>query len=296
MTVLSSILVPLDGSAHAAGTLGCAAWLAQRLGARLHILSATAQECPARQELVRLRVPEAYWPLIMLHQAPAFPEDAILAALRKHEVDLVVLAARGESSERGPANDPLDRLVGHVAQAVLEASPAPVLLMPRAYRERLPWDRVLVPISGEAEVDTALGLAVRLANALDLRIEVAHVVGAGTGGEPGLAALGEYADAAHHEFPGRLEALVRRALPEYGVPECRCIEDVTLHRGETGAALTRLIEEKPPSVLVLGWHGRFMTGHAPVVKRILQVSTSPVLLVKAEAPAPFRLKVGPDIQ
>jgi alpha,alpha-trehalose phosphorylase len=55
--------------AMAARALGCAVWLAARLGARLHILSATPQERPAREELTRLKVPGAHWPLITLHQA-----------------------------------------------------------------------------------------------------------------------------------------------------------------------------------------------------------------------------------
>src|SRR3546814_18185619 len=59
--------------------------------------------------------------------------------------------------------------------AVLGRSPVPVLLLPPAYREVLPLERVLVPVSGELEGDEALALAVRLANALDLAVHVAHV-------------------------------------------------------------------------------------------------------------------------
>jgi nucleotide-binding universal stress UspA family protein len=81
MSVFASIPVPLDGSGLAARSLGCATWLAARLGAQLHILSATPHELPARAELARLRVPEEHWPLVRLHQASAYPESAILAAL-----------------------------------------------------------------------------------------------------------------------------------------------------------------------------------------------------------------------
>ena len=41
MTMFSSLLVPLDGSPMAARSFECAAWLAQRLEARLHVLTAT---------------------------------------------------------------------------------------------------------------------------------------------------------------------------------------------------------------------------------------------------------------
>jgi beta-phosphoglucomutase family hydrolase len=58
MSLFPSILVPLDGSRLAARSLGCATWLAARLGARLHILSATPQVRPAREELARRQVAE----------------------------------------------------------------------------------------------------------------------------------------------------------------------------------------------------------------------------------------------
>jgi nucleotide-binding universal stress UspA family protein len=297
MSPFSSILVPLDGSRVAARSLGCATWLAARLGARLHILSATPQERPAREELTRLRVPEAHWPLVTLHQAPAYPEDAILAAVARHEVSLVVMTAGGQTAEAAPsgAEGDAQSAVGHVTRAVLERSPVPVLLLPPAYREALPWERVLVPVSGELEGDEALALAVRLANALDLAVHVAHVTDADSGDE-GLAARARYADAFHHEYPRQLEEFVTRALPHCGPAESRCIADVALCHGDVAAELLGLIERKRVSVLVTGWHGRLSPGHARVLKRLIQVITSPVLLVKRTLRTPFRLKVGEEIE
>lgn len=115
MNPFPSILVPLDGSATAARSLGAATWLAARLGARLHILGATGEALPAREELKRLRVPEEYWPHIELHQAPAYPEEAILAAIARHDARLVVMSARGARAEAPEIGhpDPL-KIVGHV--------------------------------------------------------------------------------------------------------------------------------------------------------------------------------------
>jgi nucleotide-binding universal stress UspA family protein len=296
MSPFSSIVVPLDGSRVAARSLGCATWLAARLGARLHILSATLQERPARVELARLQVPEAHWPLVTLHQAPAYPAEAILAALARHDVCLVVMTAGGQTAEAAPSREAdSPRSVGHVTRAVLERSRVPVLLLPPAYREALPWERVLVPVSGEPEGDEALALAVRLANALDLEVHVAHVADADTGGES-LAARTRYADALHHEYPRQLEELVTRALSHCGPEECRPIVDVALCRGDVAAELLGLTERKRVSVLVMGWHGLFATGHARVLKHLIQVITSPMLLVKRTSRMPFRLKVGEEIE
>lgn len=297
MSPFASILVPLDGSQVAARSLGCATWLAARLGARLHIVSVAPQERPAREELTRLRVPKEHWPLVTLHQAPAYPEEAILAALARHDVSLVVISAVGETAEAAPPASEADSpgVVGHVTRTVLERSAVPVLLLPPAYREVLPWERVLVPVSGEPEGDQALALAVRLANALGLEVHVAHVAGADAGDES-LAARARYADAIHHEYPRQLQELVVRALPHCDAAESRCIVDVALCHGDVADELPGLIERKRVSVLVAGWHGRFATGRARVLKHLIQSTTRPVLLVKRTVRMPFRLKVGEEIE
>lgn len=295
MSLFSSILVPLDGSRTAARSLGCATWLASRLGARLHILSATPRQLPAREELARLRVPQEHWPLIALHQAPAYPEGAILAALTRYDVGLLVMTARGETVEAPAPVEPFSgSLVGHVARAVIEQSAAPVLLLPPNYREALPWERVLVPVSGEDQTDEALALAARLADALDLEVHAAHVMDEAARTE-NLAAKARYADALHHEYAGQLEELISRALP-HGGPEARPrIREVALGHGDVAAELVALMARTRASVLVVGWRGRFMAGRARVLKHLIQTIASAVLLVKPEARAPLRLKVGEEL-
>jgi nucleotide-binding universal stress UspA family protein len=293
MSRFGSILVPLDGSRTAAQSLGCAAWLAGRLGARLHVLSVTPQEEPAPEVLRRLGVGEAYWPLITLHQAPAYPAAAILSALARYEARLVVLTARGEGAEALAEARDRGRIVGHVTRAVIERSPVPVLLLPPGYRERLPWTRVLVPLSGEADADDALAIAVKLAEALDLEVSVAHVADTS---EEGLAARARYADAVHHEYPGQLGELVSRLLPHCSPDEPGRIEAVALCHGDVAGQLLEQIEGKGISVVVAGWHGRFEAGHARVLKQLLRTIAIPVLLVRPVTRAPFRLRVGEEIE
>lgn len=295
-SLLPSILVPLDGSCIAAQSLGCAAWLASRLGARLHILSATPQELPAREELARLKVPEAHWPLVTLHQAPTFPAEAILATIARHDVRLVVMTSRGETAETTATTKPAPaKIIGEVTRAIIERSAAPVLLLPPNYREALPWERVLVPVSGEIEVDEALVLAVRLANALDLAVHVAHVADADAG-EESLSARARYADALHHEYPCQLEEFISRALPHCAPQECRCIVDLALCHGDVVTELLKLIEHKRISVIVVGWHGRFLAGHARVLTELIRAIATPVLLVQLAHRTTLRLKVGGEIE
>jgi nucleotide-binding universal stress UspA family protein len=296
MSPFTSLLVPLNGSRAAAASLGSVAWLASRLNARLHILSSTNNPLPVREELARLRVPESYWPLIILHQAPKFPEEAILAAAEELDADLIAMSASGESVEKARTQAPeAFGAFGHVTRAVIEQSRAPVLLLPVSYHEDLPWRHVLVPVSGEPETDDALTLAVSLSNALNLDVHVAHVMNRGTRGR-GLAAAAHYADALHHEYPQQLAELVCRNLPQPTTEECLCITNVSLVRGEIASELLKLMGEEHISLIVVGWHGHFMAGHAKVLKELLPVVTCPILLVKPPRRHPFKLKVGSEIE
>lgn len=295
MSLFDSILVPLDGSRTAARGFGCAAWLASRLDARLHIVSATPREVSAREELSFLQVPEEHWPRIVLHRPAAQPEAAILSALARHRVGLVVMTARGEAGEApGLSGAQPGKIVGHVTRAVIERSGVPVLLLPPHYREALPWERILVPVSGEPEADDALALAVRLACALGLEVQVAHVADS-EGRDEGLAARARYADALHHEYAGRLEGLITRGLAQCRPEESGRVKALALCRGDVAAELQKLIEGNAASLVAVGWRGRFMAGRAKVLKQLIHAITTPVLLVQPEAPMLFRLKVGEEI-
>jgi hypothetical protein len=94
----------------------------------------------------------------------------------------------------------------------------------------------------------------------------------------------------------QLEELVTRALPHCGPAQSGCIADIALCRGDVAAELLGLIERKRVSVLVTGWHGRFATGRARVLKRLIGAITAPVLLVKSPLRMPFRLKVGEGME
>lgn len=288
---LRAILVPLDGSQSAARSIGVAMWLADRLDARVHVLSAVEQPHPAQEELRRLGVDRAAWPRVLLHQAREFPEHAILEAIQRHEVDLVIMSARGETAESAEPVHPAVPIVGHVTLAVIQACPVPVLVLPPAYQESLPWRDMLVPVSGEAEADQALTLALRFANLLGLWVHVAHVADA----DPqGIAGHARYVDAPHHEYPHRLGDFVTRSSAMCSREECARLKDVVLRQGDVAAALLDVIHDKQISVIVVGWHGRFMTGHAHVLKQLIQTVTCPVLLMKAAPKPPFKLNVGDE--
>lgn len=290
MSRFTSLLLPLDGSPEAAKGAGCALWLAQALGATLHVLHATAQPLPGREALAQLRVPGAQRAQVVLHQLAENADAAVLEAITTLGIDLVVMSARGESASAGLK---LPQRLGTVAQAVIAGSPVPVLLLPVRYREVLPWTSMLAAASGEMAADCALEAATQLAAALGLKVTVVHVTDGPDAAGP--APLGGYADAAHHEYPRRIEEMVERGLVRRTPEECGCVEQVLLRQGEPAAVLLEQVARHASSVLALGCHGALGIGHAPVFKHLLDEAECALLLVrKAETPT-ARLKIGKEI-
>lgn len=285
MKRFGSLLLPLDGSPEAAKAAGCALWLAEKLGATLHVVHATAQPLPGREALDRLRLPQGERAQVVVHQPAENAEAAVLAAIAEHAVELVVMSARGESASAGAA---LEERLGSVARAIIESSPVPVVLLPVRYREALPWRSMLAAASGEPPADRALEVAAQLAAALALSVKVMH-------SGDGPSGTGAYADAPHHEYGRRLQEMVERGLTGCTTEEARCVQEVLLRRGDPATALLEHVSGEGTSVLALGWHGALGSGRAPVLKRLLDEAPCALLLVRAPETSPARLKVGEEI-
>lgn len=290
MSRFASLLLPLDGSPEAAKGAGCALWLAEALGATLHVLHAAAQPLPGREALARLHVPGAQRAQVVLHQLPENAEAAVLEAITTYRVDLVVMSTRGESASAGLK---LPQRLGMVAQAVIEHSPVPVLLLPMRYREVLPWTSMLAAASGEMAADQALEAATQLAGALQIKVMVVHAEDGP--GAAGRMPLGGYADAAHHEYPRRIEEMLERGLAGCTPEECCFVDQVLLQHGDPAAVLLDQVVRHGSSVLALGWHGALGTGRALVLKRLLEEAECALLLVRKAEKSTARLKIGNEI-
>lgn len=290
MNRYTSLLLPLDGSPEAAKGANCALWLTQALGATLHVLHAAAQPLPGHEALARLHAPDAQRAQVVLHQLPENAVAAVLEAITLHGIDLIVMSARGESASAGLK---LSQRLGTVAQAVIEHSPVPVLLLPLRYHDVLPWTSMLAAVSGEVAADQALEAAAQLAAVLGLKVTVVHVEDGPCA--PGAVTLGAYADAMHHEYPRRIEEMIERGLAGCTPEECHGIAQVLLQRGDPAAVLLDQAARRSSSLLALGWHGALGSGHALVLKRLLEEAECALLLVRKTEKSTARLKVGKDI-
>lgn len=291
MKRFASILLTLDGSPESAKAAGCALWLAEKLGATLHVLHVTEQPLPAGEALAHLHVPEARHARVVVHQLAGDVGTAVLRVIADQHIELIVMSARGESfsTETEP-----QRRLGTVAQSVIERSPVPVLIIPRHCHGMVPWKSILAAVSGEAAADHALEVAVHLAAALDLEVTVMH----SENGPPEAGAappLGAYADEPYHEYPHRLEEMVERGVAECTAEKMKCpVRKALLHRGDAGTVLLEA-SRHGRCMLAVGWHGALGAGRAPVLKQLLDAAHCSLLIVKGSERSTARLKVGSEI-
>tara|TARA_R110002072_G_scaffold79141_5_gene182908 strand:- start:262 stop:822 length:561 start_codon:yes stop_codon:yes gene_type:complete len=143
---IKKILVPLDGSEHAASVLELVARLARSLGAEVVLFRAAwvdptnnmlayAREADALRAGLKAELEGLAEPLrrdgltVTSRVALDYPAEAILKATELSGSDLIAMTTHGRSG--------LKRwLLGSVAEKVLRASPCPVLLV------RVPSDKL----------------------------------------------------------------------------------------------------------------------------------------------------------
>jgi nucleotide-binding universal stress UspA family protein len=193
--MIRSILVPLDGSPFAEQALPLAAAIARACRAKLRLVlvhqpplpppnadladlylkadleQRRAERAYLKQQATRLRA-EASVPVVV-----ATLDDPVAKAIADHVcatgVDLVTITTHG----RGP----LSRLwLGSVADALVRTLTVPLLLL--RPREGQPvsvpaaGERILVPLDGSSEGETAIEPAAELAQRLELKLTLVHVV------------------------------------------------------------------------------------------------------------------------
>ena len=194
------------------------------------------------------------------------------------------MSARGESLQGTKHSEP-ERILGHVARFVVERCTVPVLLTPPGYREVVPWERLIVPMSGSFACDDALALAAQLASALDVSVKVVHVANPSTTDE-GLDVRARYSDAIHHEYAGQLDELVMRGLPLLPIEQRHRIESVSLRSGEVLDRLVEIVNGARDGAVVVGWQGTLELGPCSVAEGIDWSNHEPLAPRKATgAPA-----------
>jgi nucleotide-binding universal stress UspA family protein len=299
--MLSTILVPLDGSAFSARALPVAAAIAARTGAAVHVVSVldpsayvpfvpgevlvpvmdtdalaarrAADEAAVQEEAGRLAAQGVQATGTLL-------EGTVVEALAEHAVaihaDLVLMTTHGRSG--------LERLwLGSVASSFLHRAPCPVYLVRpagAASDAALPTGEMLVPLDGSpfshamlpraAEFAKAIGLTLRL-----FTVTIPNAIPMAPFGTEALLADESDLTRQEHETKTRLEALAA-TLPVPATTEVAT--DMTAAR-----AIVEQAERPEVGLVAMATHGR--TGLARIVlgsvaDAVLRNANKPMLLYR----------------
>jgi nucleotide-binding universal stress UspA family protein len=254
-----SVVVGVDGSAEATDAVVLGRRLAQAAGGRLHLVAA-APEFAVEVAALRARLPLDRVREVLLSAATERAIASLEGALGRHEVEeaLTVRLGRAEHvlSEVGRVLDadlvvlggrrhkaPASWFERGTAHHLLRMGERPVLVTgPDATR----LERVLAAVDLSFATEPTVAVARRLAELIDAPLEVLHVAR-----RPELPpGLGLDLD---FDAPREVvEQEARRELAEVVPPSV----PLTVRSGEVVPSVCRVVEDGPPTLLVLGAQGR----------------------------------------
>ena len=261
---VSRILVPLDGSQLAEAVLPVASSIAEKLGASLVLLHVLEQEPPrdvhGEPHLARADEAAAYLDErartlrapgvtveVDVHERPV---GNVAAAIDRHAhehgADLIAMCAHGRTN-------PIDRLLGSIAERILRGGSTPILLRTVREPSNDPFElrNLLVPIDFEHDLDEALTVVRMLAGAYGAGVTLLSVREPGPSEAarllPGTTALAERF--ALDDLRRRIEELAARLRAD--IAEVRT--DVSDRR--PSAAILAALEPASLVVLVTDAHG-----------------------------------------
>ena len=286
MSVPTRVLCPIDFDEHSGRAVARAQDLAQRHGAELRLLHVL----PVRAESILLPRPGA---AVQVERAAQTHLDELARIIREAGVRCEVSVVRGDpafqilQAARDGAADVIvmathgrkgvPRVVlGSVTEAVLHATPCPLLTIPPRVGEGGGFRRVLCAVdfapSSAETFSHALGMVQEAYGELTL---LNVVDPAYSTGDP---------EAARERVAAALHALHRR-LPEQAA---YCAFTDAVRFGETSAEILRAAAEGEADLVVIGAHARRPAVAAMVgstADRVVRESPCPVLAVPSPDPS-----------
>lgn len=273
------VLVAVDGSSESLRSLPLARTVAAQLRCVpniLHVAEAPLSEEGARANL-GLDLPELRE--LPLRLRVGDPSACVLDESGRPEVQLLVMTTLA-------AGDP-DRELGSVALRVALGTSRPLLgLRPEVGMEPSaiapPLNRLLLPLDGSRSTALALRPVTSLARRLGASVDVVYIVpsDAPPSGEPrGSMVAPRYVDQPQHEWGTWAKEVKERLLVECAGFAPGSDVGVQVLQGEPGAEIVRLAREGRYDAVVLVRRSRLEPGRAGILRKVIQESPCPLLIV-----------------
>lgn len=183
------------------------------------------------------------------------PETALLDELAADDVQLAVLGSRSLSAK--------PEIAGHVALALLESAPVPLLVVPPD-SPGLPSvaPQLLVPLNGDSNTDSALlDMARSLADAGAV-VHVVHVYNS--------SSLPPFLDSSEDIKVLSQEFLAEHVASDLGTCELRI--------GDAASQILDVADQRKTDLILVAWGQDLAAGRAEIVRRLLRTDV-PLLLV-----------------
>lgn len=275
MSSPETVLVPLDGSAHATAAVPVARGFAKLLHATVAVLHVSDDALTPAALVERMKLsPEDLHGFIVEGRPGAAAAVIVQEAIDRHAA-MIVMCPRIRT-------DLESRALGSVAAAVLRTSSCPVVLVPPT-RGRKSWalHRLLVPHDGTPTSAAAMGPATDLASMAAAELIVLHVATPGVERpvEAGTLVSPRYVDQPQHEWPawGRefLDRLCAIGGAKGGI-EIR----LAVARGDAGAAIVDFAQQS--DLIVVGWRGALEPHRAQTMRRVIRDTMCPVIVYRLD--------------
>jgi nucleotide-binding universal stress UspA family protein len=301
--MFTHLLVPLDGSPLSETAFPAAAYLAEKLGARVTLLHVIEQHAPeeihGQRHLTNREEAEAYLEEVA---GRAFPSTirvecqvsgaeskGVARSLQEYAaakaVDLIVMCRHGRSGLRR-------LLMGSNAQQVIRFGGIPVLQICPAESGAVPpfqCRRILVPSDGGSAHERGLHVAAELAGACHAELCLLRVI-------PTLQTLSGERAAAAMLMPGAAAALLdinSTKAEEYLMDKKVLLQDrgllvsIELQRGDPAEVIMQVAQNKGMDLIVVGTHRRGGTDAfwaRSIAPKISNRSGIPILLIPLPTP------------
>jgi nucleotide-binding universal stress UspA family protein len=291
-----SILVPTDGSDHAARAAAHAAFLAEAFDATLHLLNVVDIDAEAGpfsaggvgeeylerlreggQETVEETAATVDYDDVRTAVVTDRPAPGILDYVDEEGIDLVVMGTHGRTGVQR-------YVLGSVAERVVSLADVPVLTV-RAGEDTSPvegYEEILVPTDGSDAAEVAIDPALAVAEVRDARIHAVNVIHVGAmAASPELAAPPETISALESIAEEATERVAEQAR-DAGLDAVTSVQ-----QGRPAETLIDYAEENDIDLVAMGTAGRtglsrFLLGST--TERVIRHAEMPVLAVNVDTP------------
>lgn len=291
-----SILVPTDGSDHAARAAAHAACLAEAFGATIHLLNVVdvdAEAGPfsaggvgeeylellgeAGRETVEETAATLEYDDVRTAVVTGRPAPGILDYVDEEGIELVVMGTHGRTGVQR-------YVLGSVAERVVSLADVPVLTV-RAGEDTGPvegYDEILVPTDGSEAAKVAIDPALAVAEVRDARIHAVNVIHVGAmAASPELTVPPETISALESIGEEATERIAERAR-DAGLDAVTSVQ-----QGTPAETLIDYTEENDIDLVAMGTAGRtglsrFLLGST--TEQVIRHAEMPVLAVDADVP------------